>query len=325
MTREIPRRILVVRLGAIGDVTNALVVASALKAHRSDIRIGWAVHELALPLVQNNPCVDRVHLWRRRDGIGGLLRVLREIRKRRYQLSIDLQRIFKSGLLAGLSGAPRRIGFDPRRAKELSWLWQTDTIPRGDPAAHMVAQYLEFTRVLGLTETEPMHVLPVDPEAEAWAVSELERAGGAPILINVGASKPPNRWPPDRFGELAVRSAERLGVPVFLCGGPEDRELFAPALSRVESAPGIRDLVGRTSLPELIALARRARLLVGCDTGPMHIAAAVGTSVVALFGPANPRRTGPWGAAHRVVRHESHRMDAISVESVLEECAGILP
>jgi ADP-heptose:LPS heptosyltransferase len=324
MTLEIPERVLIVRLGAIGDVANALIVATALKAHRPDVRIGWAVHELARPLVQDHPCIDRVHRWRREKGIAGLVSVVREIRRERYQLAIDLQRIAKSGLLAALSGAPERLGFDPRRAKELSWIWHTTTTPPGDAGAHMVTQYLEFVRALGIEDPEPIHVLPADARIEAWAEGRVEELGGNPILVNVGASKPENRWSPERFGELAVQCRERFDVPVVLSGGPEDRELFLVTARAIDGVEGVHDWIGRTTLPELISFLRRARLFVGCDTGPMHLAAAVGTPVVALFGPANPRRTGPWGPGHRVVRHVSRTMDGIAVDSVLDACSRIL-
>jgi ADP-heptose:LPS heptosyltransferase len=133
----------------------------------------------------------------------------------------------------------------------------------------------------------------------------------------VGASKPPNRWPAERFTQLVRALRERDSAPLCLCGGPEDRLLFAPVLEAVRGMAGVRDLVGRSSLPELVALERRARLFVGCDTGPMHIAAALGTPVVALFGPADPRRTGPRGAGHRVVRAADGAMASVSSEQVL--------
>ncbi len=322
--RELPPRILIVRLGAIGDVANALVVAAALKEHRPEVEIGWVVHDLARPLVEDNPCVDFVHWWRRGVGLRGLRRVLREIRARNYGLAIDLQRIFKSGLVARRSGAPRTLGFDRRRAKELSWLWQTDTIPPADPGAHMVTQYMEFVTALGIEGADATHVLPVDAAAEAWAEEQVTRAGAAPVLVNLGASKPENRWPAERFGALAQRVVERFASPVFLCGGPVDRESAASALGAVHDEESIHDFVGHTSLGQLIALERRARLFIGCDTGPMHLAVAVGTPVVALFGPAEPRRTGPWGAGHRVVRDPSHAMDALHVEAVLAAAAELL-
>ena len=320
----LPARILIVRLGAIGDVANALVVAGALKQHQPAVEIGWVVHDLARPLVEGNPCVDRVHVWRRADGFRGLRRVLSEIRACDYGLALDLQRICKSAFVARRSGAPRTLGFDRRRAKELSWLWQTSTIPPGDPGAHMVTQYLEFVRALGLGDVEPVHPLPVNRGAEAWADAHVARAGGVPILVNVGASKPANRWPAARFGELARALAERWGGPVLLTGGPEDRTLFAPALAAATEDGPVHDLVGRSTLPELISLARRSRLFVGCDTGPMHLAVAVGTPAVVLFGPADPRRTGPWGTANRVVRHASRTMEAITVEAVCAACADML-
>ncbi|MEW6071015.1 MAG: glycosyltransferase family 9 protein [Planctomycetota bacterium] len=321
---DLPDRVLIVRLGAIGDVANALVVAAALRAHRPAIEIGWAVHELAHPLVAGHPCVDRVHLWRRTEGLTGLRRVLAEIRERRYGLAIDLQRIGKSGLLARLSRAPRTLGFDRRRAKELSWLWHTDTIPPGDPHAHMVEQYMEFVRAVGIEGAVPHHVLPADAAADAWAERTTAGIGGSPVVVCVGASKPPNRWPAERWGELAAALAARAMPPIVLAGGPEDRALFAAALAAASAGGPVHDLVGRTSLRELIALLRRARLFVGGDTGPMHLAGAVGAPVVALFGPADPRRTGPWGRRARVVQHGSRRMEAIGVEEVLAACAELL-
>jgi lipopolysaccharide heptosyltransferase II len=164
----------------------------------------------------------------------------------------------------------------------------------------MLEQYLEFARHLGVPDRAPLRHLPRDPAAEAAAARWLEELGGPPLVLNVGATKPANRWPPERFGELARALASELGVPVCLTGGPADRE--AASHARDAAGPGLVDLVGRTSLPELVSLLARARLWIGCDTGPMHIAAACGTPVVALFGAADERRTGPYGAGHRVVR-----------------------
>ncbi len=296
----LPRRVLAVRLGAIGDVVNALVFAAALKEVEPGVFLGWVVHPLAEPLVRGHPCVDRVHVWRRDGGFSEFLRVVREIRVERYDLALDLQRIQKSALLARLSGAPAVIGFDRGRTKEASWLWTKDRIPPGDPNAHRVEQYLEFARHLGWAGAGPRHLLPRDEEAERWASERVRELGSRPVLVNVGATKPANRWIPERFGELARALRAELGLPVVLTGGPADRATADRALAAAGSE--VVDLVGRTSLRELVALTSRARLFIGCDTGPMHIAAALGIPVVALFGPADPRRTGPWGSGHGIVR-----------------------
>ncbi len=326
---ELPGRILAVRLGAIGDVTNALVFAAAVKEARPETLLGWVVHPLAAPLVEGHPCVDRVHVWKReRKKLGGpreFARLVREIRGERYELAVDLQRIQKSALLARLSGARRVLGYDRARAKEQSWLWTSERLAPRERSRHMVLQYLEFASHLGIEATEPRHLFPPDAAAEAWAERLVSALGGAPVLVNLGATKPANRWMPERFGELAGALARELELPVCFTGGPDDRaaslraraacpgELFEPgdppAALPGRRRPLVHDLVGRTALRQLVALARRSRLFVGCDTGPMHIAAAVGTPVIALFGPADPARTGPWDrggdggvAGHRIVR-----------------------
>ncbi len=296
----LPDKILIVRLGAIGDVANALVVAAALAREEPRPKVGWVVHDLAAPLVRGNPCVDRVHLWKRGSGLAGLRRLMQELRAERYGLALDLQRIAKSALFARLSGAPRVLGFDRARCKELSWLLTTERVAPGDRHRHMVQQYLDFVRHLGLRARSPEHVLPSDPAAERRADLLVLELGGAPILVNLGASKPANRWVPGRFGELALAAAERFDAPVCLIGGPDDRRLFPADVEGVQGSR-VRDLVGATSLVELWALERRARLFVGLDTGPMHLAAAVGLPCVILFGAADPRRTGPWGD-HAIAR-----------------------
>ena len=302
---SLPRKILVVRTGAIGDVVNALVFASAVKAAAPDTEIGWVVHPLARPLVEGHPDVDRVHLWNKKGGIGDHLALLREIRAAGYELAVDLQRITKSALLARLSGARRVLGYDRARAKELSWLWTKERIPPGPPGAHMVEQYLEFARALGIADPPVIHRLPDDPDAAAWADGLVAELGAAPIVISLGATKPANRWPGERFGQLAEALHAAHGVPVCLVGSDADRATEKEALAALGDAanqPGVRSLVGETTLPQLAALEARARLFVGCDSGPMHLAAAQGTTVLALFGPADPNRTGPWGEAHQVLR-----------------------
>jgi len=311
-----PARILVVRLGAIGDVVNALVFATALKDAYAQVRIGWVVHPLTAPLVEGHPSVDRVHVWQR-AGLREFARVVRELRAERYELAVDLQRLQKSALLARLSGAPRVLGFDRARTKESSWLWTNERLAGTEPGRHRVEQYLEVARHLGCAAPVPRRLLPHDARAEAWAEELVRELGAAPVLVNLGASKPANRWPPERFGEVARALAR--DVPVCLVGGPADRVRIVAGMA---VSPGVRDLVGQTSLPQLVALARRARLFLGCDTGPMHVAAALDTPVVALFGPADPAVTGPYGSGHRVLRAppaggQLPRMEDLTVELVL--------
>lgn len=325
MSHELPDKILLVRLGAIGDVANALVVANALADERPRVRVGWAVHDQALPLVEGHPSVARVHLWKRGSGLRGLRATLRAARSEGYGLAVDLQRILKSAWFARRA-AGRVLGFDRRRAKEFSWLLAQEHVAPQDPGAHMVEQYMGFVRALGIEGARPRRSLPRDESAEAVAATWVERHG-QPVLVNVGASKPENRWPPERFAELARALADR-GEVVALTGGPADREPFQAALAAADGE-GVHDRVGRTSLRELIALERRAKLFVGCDTGPMHLAAAVATPVVALFGPADPRRTGPYGTGHRVLRAKSvggraPTMDGLDTARVVAEVEAAL-
>lgn len=288
----LPRRILVVRLGAIGDVANSLVFAGLVKRADPSVHIGWAVHDLSRPLVEDHPHVDRVHLWRKADGRQGFAELVRQVRTERYDLAVDLQRIAKSGLLAWRSGARRRLGFDRGRTKELSWLFTNERIASGPKHEHMVERYRAFARHLGC-DGAIEHVLPPDDAADAFAARLVDELGGAPIVLNPGASKPSKRWDPARLGRLAAFVRERELGPVAVIGGPGDRESM-PAL--LEQAPDdVRDLVGTTSLRETIAVLRRARVLVTGDTGPMHLAVAVGTPTLALFGPTDPRRVGPYG------------------------------
>ena len=303
-TPAVPARVLVIRLGAIGDVANALVFASALRAARPDIHIGWVTHDQAYPVVDGHPDVNRTFLWKRSRGSAALPGLISKLRAERYDLVVDLQRILKSAFLARSVRTQRTLGFDRRRAKEGSWLLHREHIAAGDPTAHMVEQYLEFAAHLGAAGPA-VHRLPADHAAEQAAEKRVAELGGAPILIQLGANKVANRWPAERFGQLAARLTD-LG-PVCLCGGPDDRELGTRALAAVPKGLSVHDLVDRTNLSEWIALARRSRVFIGCDTGPMHLAAATNLPVIALFGPANPRRTGPYGhwdpgSPHRVLR-----------------------
>lgn len=326
MDGSLPERVLIVRLGAMGDVANALVVATAIKESRPDVQIGWAVHDLAEPLLRGHPDVDKVHVWRRGRGPDEFASFLGGIRSEDYGLAIDLQRILKSALVARLSRARRVLGFDRARTKEMSWLWTLERLPAGRPQAHMITQYLDFVKYLGLPRLAPKRRLPEDLEARTWAEALVEQLGRPPIVLNVGASKVKNRWRADRFGELAGQVIEQLELPVVLSGGPGDMALADAAWTALGGSPQALNLVGETSIPQVIELARIARVFVSCDTGPMHLAAAVGTPVVALFGPANPERTGPYGEDHRIVRAPgvNGSMDGIAVAVVLSAIKEVL-
>lgn len=333
MNAALPRRILIVRLGAIGDVVNALVVANAIKRADANVHIGWAVHPLSLPLVREHPSVDRVHVWARDGGLAEWRRLKSEVREASYDASIDLQRLAKSALLARSSSARRVIGFDRARTKEASFLFTREHIAPGDRSVHMVEQYLEFVRHLGIADARAELSLPREVASVNWAEAFV-REHGRPVLLNLGASKPRKLWSAERFGELAREIEREFSLPIAFTGAAGDAVLAARARDRarlVDAACGEKwtDLTGKTTLLQLAELQRRALAVVTCDTGPMHMAVAVGARVIALFGPGEPSRTGPYGQLENVVRRKPDgsfanlerdadlRTDDIEVEHVL--------
>lgn len=284
-----PRSICIVKLGAIGDVVNSLPFVCRLRAGFPAARITWVIAPLAHELVRGHDAVDEFLVLdvKRRSTLPG---IARDLRRRRFDLAIDLQRILKSGLITRVTGAARRLGFDRARCKELNWLFTNERIPPCPEPGVTVAQYLEFADHLGLPEREPEWRLPHDEwEAEAPRV-----------FLNIGASKPANQWPLEHWSDLAHGLARSMPAErIALGGGPQDRALADEILRR--GPGGMLDTVGRLSLRESAGLIAASSVFVGGDTGPMHMAAALGTPLVALFGAADPRRTGPFGSPESVI------------------------
>lgn len=296
-------RVGLVKLGAIGDVVNTLPLVNRLRAGLPRARICWVIGPAAHALVAGHPAVDEFLVIdvRRPRTFPAFLRALRA---RRLDAAIDLQRIFKSGLLTALSGAPLRLGFDRARTKEASFLFTNHRLPANPRPGVTVAQYLEFADWLGLPPAPVEWRLPLDPWPEdGQELSAAAGRAGPRVALVVGASKPANRWPAERWGALAARLEAEVGARAVLVGGPGDRPLAERALAAARASGGRPlDTVGHLSLRRTAGLLAACDLVVAADTGPLHIAVAVGSPVLSLFGAADPERTGPFGRPDSVVR-----------------------
>ena len=276
--------ILIIKLGALGDVVNTLPLVVTLKEHLG-AHIHWVVEPLSYPIVSHHTCVDNAIIFNKHRWKQSLPGVIRQIRKQRFDICLDLQRIIKSGMLCLASKSTRRIGFDRDRCKEMTGLFPFEHIPSSDPSNHMLLQYLEFAEYLGITKREIRWDIPVNEHVPFGLPSQY-------LVLNIGATKEANRWTSGGFASLALAIAKRYALPCVLTGGSQDRvmanEIFGIAGKHVI------DLVGKTSLKELIDILAGSLAVVSCDTGPMHLGVALGKDVIALFGPADPRRTGPY-------------------------------
>jgi predicted lipopolysaccharide heptosyltransferase III len=324
-----PRRILLIKLSSLGDIVHTLPALAALRKRFPSARIDWLVARGYEDLLEGHPALDATLVFER-EWVAGFRvnrHLLRGLRSGRYDVVLDFQGLFRSSLLAFLARAPRRIGF--ANGRELSPWFYTERVAPPPDRPHAVDRYLALLEPLGIRESAAEFPLSWGAGVED-AVSALLVDGGEDRPL--AALHPFGRWPTKQWEHgryLAV--AQRLassGWRVAFVGGGGHRADVKRWLG--SDSPRVMNLVGKVSLKGLAALLKRARVLVTNDSGPMHLAVAVGTPVVALFGPTDPARTGPYGEQGKVLRTAiscspcfsrscSHRscMTEIGVEEVL--------
>lgn len=283
------RRILVIKMSSLGDLFHALPAVRCLKTGLG-ATVDWVVQPEYGPLVKCFPDVSRIIPFPRRGFWGQLGEFRRELRRSEYDVIVDLQGLLKSALVAWLARGGRRIG--PSFCREGSRIFYSAVAGPANRERHAVDEVLDIVRYLGLE-------VPKVPEFPV-VFPKLPRKELSPRVAILPCSRwATKNWPAERFGEVARGLVERAGATVFVVGAASDLE----AGKQIEraAARNVINLCGRTSLVELGSLLQEMDLAVSVDSGPMHMAAAVGVPVLAVFGATDPRRTGPYGPRHRVI------------------------
>jgi len=296
-------KILILKPSSLGDILHALPVLRLLKLHWPTARIHWWVETGLAPLVEDDPDLAGIfrferRRWSRLSGIPSLLKTVLALRRERFDLVIDLQGLARSASFAWLANGGFTIGVDDPR--EAAAGFYDAAVPRPGPQIHAVDWYLEVLRRLEVPVDRPFTWLPPRPAVAASVTRKWNLSASPLVLLNPGARWWNKRWPAAAFGRTLRLIAEaRPDVRFAILGGKEDAPLAE------EIARGVTDrtlnLAGQTSLHELVETIRSAALIITNDTGPMHMAAAAGTPMIALFGPTNPARTGPYGSGATVM------------------------
>lgn len=296
------RRILIVKPSSLGDVINALPTFAALRRRFPHAHIAWLVKRQWAALLERAEGLDEVLSVR--PGLSGWLSMVPRLRANKFDLVVDLQGLFRSGAIAWLSASPVRIGFaNAREGGPLFYTHHVTVPPLRE--IHAVDRNLRIAVALGAitdgTAEFPLRVPQEDGERITTLLQEAGVSAGSEwIAMNVSARWATKRYPAESFAAVADLIQKNGWGPVVFIGGPDDRAAVESVLDRMTTEA--KNLVGRTSVGLLPALFQSAELLVTNDSGPMHVAAAMGTRVVALFGPTSPVETGPYGDGHRVLR-----------------------
>lgn len=344
--------ILIVKLSAIGDVIHTLPALNAIRKHYPDAYITWLVEEDAAPLVENHEALDRVLVSKRKrwmkalrsasflstiKEISGFIKVLRDTH---YDIILDFQALLKSGILIALARGRRKIGFGKGlEHMEYSYIFLNERIPAVDMEIHALSRGMLLIESLGVPGKTIEYKLPVT-DSEYDMADELLRQGGVKdgaqvVAINPVAKWGTKLWPAERFAHVADKIIEQYDKEIVFSGAPEDRSFIDQIISNMENRS--INLAGKSTLTVLAALYEKSELVISTDTGPMHLAVAVRTPVVALFGPTAPWRTGPYGSLNNVVRVEMacspcfkrtcetiECMHQIGVHQVMEAVASIV-
>jgi heptosyltransferase I len=363
------RKILLIKLSAVGDVVHTLPVLNKLRRRYPNAQIDWLVTPAIGELLRRHPALNNVIDFPRDTGappwawaaLSSYARLAAKLRPAGYDLAIDLHCQVRSAFLAFVSGAPVRIGFDKERpevwansrkvtddfrkhawqgAREGAWLFYTHRIPLPTMDVHVIDHYQSVGALLGF-DAGPTDFSFSIPQAAHDRIDLLLRqrgiAGARPVIIAARGNWETKRWPDEKSAEIARHFLQR-GQAVTLVGAPRERAV-GENIARL--APGVVDLTGETTLSELAALISRAAICIAHDSGPMHLAVALGRPVVALFGPSDPVWAGPYHRANAVVRaelpcspcylrrlkncmHGHACMNELSTQAVIERAESVL-
>jgi heptosyltransferase-1 len=295
-------RFLLVRLSSLGDVVHALPAASALRDAFPEARIDWVIDARWQRMLEGNPDVNEVIAFNRKQA-GALSSLIRKLRAAQYTCAIDFQGLYKSALLALASGAPRRIGFQRSYAREgLVAMLYTDRLNPLGP--HKVDHNRTLVERAGAKLGPSRFPLAICSEDDDLVTRELDSHGVKDFyVLNPGGGWLSKCWPAERYGELHRKLAERHRWQAVVTVGPGEENL---ARDLIHAAGDSAPIAIPLTLGPLMALLRRAKLMVSADTGPLHIASALGTPVVGLFGPTDPARNGPFSPNDISVRNPRH-------------------
>jgi heptosyltransferase-1 len=308
-----PSRILIIKPSAIGDVVHALPVLNLLRRKWPNAKISWLLTPACAGLLDGHPQLDEVirfdrkrlgNTWRSFGAAGELVDLGNELNSKRFDLVIDLQGLLRSGLLGFRTGAAVRVGSSSDR--EFGWMFQTHLAPV-DKTGHAVDRYLAVADYLGLGSSPLEFVFPTD-EADRAAIAPLLPDGPFAVLLP-GTNWETKRWPVEKFASLVEPLRERFGLATVVAGAKD-------AIPLAAAIPGSVDLAAKTSLRGLVALLEKASLVIANDTGPMHIAAALGRPLVTIYGPTDFAQTGPYGRPDSVVR-----LDLVCAPCFSRKCA----
>ncbi len=335
-------KILIVKLSSIGDVVHTLPSLFALRksfeAKGIRPRVDWIVEEGAAGILKDNPMIDDLIVVKRRGwlrDLSGNIKTLRRIRSAGYDIVLDFQGLLKSSIWVGLSAGKRKIGFS--NAREGSAIFLNEKLPPYDPEAHAVDRYLLLAGHAAGRAFKGNAIFPlgISDKERSLALQELGLARDKGFFLVISRARWETKlWDDAKFAMLARMVHKELSLVPVLIGGVEDRA----SIDEINAMAGgvALNLAGRLGLKELAAIAGLARFTVSVDSGPMHIAAAAGSRVVAIFGPTSPKRTGPYGQGHVVVRKDmacgpcfkrscphTSCMAGVSAEEVFEAVKGI--
>ena len=287
-------RIAIVMLSAIGDSVHVLPVINALKRHAPTCRITWLLAPGPASLMRGHPAIDEIIEFRARGGVDEWLRMRGVLRDRVFDVVLDFQVALKAGLLTALVRAPVKLGFDRRRARDLNWLFTNRKIPPRENQ-HVQDQYFEFLDVLGVPHERVEWGIGPWPSERGLAQRLLPATDRSLAAIAITSARPERNWPAERWAEVSDALHERFGMQAVLVGGTSESERAAEAVIMRQTRHQPHSTLGCT-LREMVGVLDATTLLLSPDTGPAHIANALGKPVIGLFAATDPKRTGPYRA-----------------------------